>query len=67
MERQLYTFNLTPAAREREAQRLRHMANRATRCRDFVPPGMTIEQYALRLERQAREMSARASFDATRN
>ena len=32
--------HLTPAAYEREAERLRHMANRAARCRELAPIGL---------------------------
>lgn len=49
---------LTPAAYEREAQRLRHMAHRAARCRDLAPPGMRAERYPERLTRHAVRLSS---------
>lgn len=50
---------LTPAAYAREAERLRHMAHRAARCRDLAPSGFSPEQWAQRLERRALQLSAR--------
>ena len=51
--------NLTPAAYQREAERLRHMAHRAARCRDIVPLGMRAENWPKRIERQASQLSHR--------
>jgi len=51
--------HLTPAAYDREAERLRHMANRAARCRELAPIGLNHDHYAARLERQALAMLAR--------
>ena len=47
------SIELNPLAYQREAERLRHMAHRATRCRDLAPSGFNPEQWAKRLERQA--------------
>lgn len=46
-------LHITPAALQREAERLRHMARRARACCDTVPAGMNRDHYADRLERQA--------------
>lgn len=55
-------YTPTPAAREREAERLRHMARRASNCYDVTPCGMARDKYAERLERQALEQIAMAHF-----
>lgn len=52
-------YTPTPAAYEREAERLRHMAHRAARCRELAPIGLSHERYAARLEAQRLAMLAR--------
>lgn len=54
-----HKLTLTDAAYQREAERLRHMAHRAARCRDIVPIGMRAERWPDRLERQALQLSNR--------
>lgn len=49
-------IELTPAAYQREADRLRRMAHRAARCRDLAPLGMNADRWAKRLERQADDL-----------
>ena len=46
-------YTLTPAARMREAERLRVMARRAWLLPDDTPAGLSRDEYAMRLERQA--------------
>lgn len=53
-----YMQSLTPAAYEREAERLRHMAHRASRCADLAPLGFKAGEYAARLERAAARLSS---------
>lgn len=48
---------LSPAAYDREAERLRHMAHRAARCRDLAPAGLNAERWANRLSRRAADFS----------
>lgn len=56
----LIPYTLTPAARMREAERLRHMARRAYAIAEAAPVGLTQDQYAMRLERQAMAQSTLA-------
>lgn len=51
-------LDLNPIAYEREAQRLRHMAHRAARCRDLAPIGMRPDRYSGRLEREAARLAS---------
>ena len=53
-----YMQSLTPAAYEREAERLRHMAHRAARCADLTPPGMRAGEYPARLAKAAQRLSS---------
>lgn len=52
-----HTLGLTDAAYQREAERLRHMAHRAARCRDLTPIGMNADRWSERLERRASNYS----------
>jgi len=54
-----YLQELTPAAYQREAERLRHMAHRAARCHDLAPSGFRGSDYPARLEKAAQHLSTR--------